>query len=58
MFDVITIGGGLAGSTLAAALARAGYKVIVLEYEIHFNDRPRGEYGALGSRSRTATRNS
>ena len=42
-FDVITVGGGLAGSTLATELARAGYKVLVLERETHFKDRVRGE---------------
>jgi menaquinone-9 beta-reductase len=42
-FDVITVGGGLAGSTLGAALARAGRKVLVLERETHFRDRVRGE---------------
>ena len=42
-FDVITVGGGLAGSTLATELARAGHKVLVLERETQFKDRVRGE---------------
>jgi 2-polyprenyl-6-methoxyphenol hydroxylase-like FAD-dependent oxidoreductase len=42
-FDVITIGGGLAGSTLAATVARSGRKVLVLEREKQFKDRVRGE---------------
>ena len=42
-YDVITAGGGLAGSTLAAELASAGYKVLVLERETQFKDRVRGE---------------
>lgn len=42
-FDVITVGGGLAGSTLATELARAGHNVLVLERETHFKDRVRGE---------------
>jgi 2-polyprenyl-6-methoxyphenol hydroxylase-like FAD-dependent oxidoreductase len=42
-FDVITIGGGFAGSTLAAVLAAAGHKVLVLEREGRFKDRVRGE---------------
>jgi len=42
-FDVITVGGGLAGSTLATELVRAGQKVLVLERETHFKDRVRGE---------------
>jgi 2-polyprenyl-6-methoxyphenol hydroxylase-like FAD-dependent oxidoreductase len=42
-FDVITVGGGLAGSTLATELVRAGHKVLVLERETHFKDRVRGE---------------
>jgi len=41
--DSIIVGGGLAGSTLAAALARAGHKVLVLERETQFKDRVRGE---------------
>ena len=42
-FDVIIVGGGLAGSTLAPELARAGHKVLVLERETRFKDRVRGE---------------
>ena len=42
-YEVITIGGGLAGSTLAAALAANGHKVLVLEREVRFKDRVRGE---------------
>jgi 2-polyprenyl-6-methoxyphenol hydroxylase-like FAD-dependent oxidoreductase len=42
-FDAITVGGGLAGSVLAAALARAGHRVLVLECESQFKDRVRGE---------------
>jgi 2-polyprenyl-6-methoxyphenol hydroxylase-like FAD-dependent oxidoreductase len=41
--DVITIGGGLGGSTLATALARSGRRVLVLEREEKFKDRVRGE---------------
>jgi flavin-dependent dehydrogenase len=48
-FDAITVGGGLAGSTLATALARAGRKVLVLERETEFKDRVRPrEHAALG----------
>jgi 1H-pyrrole-2-carbonyl-[peptidyl-carrier protein] chlorinase len=36
--DVIIIGGGPAGSTLATLLARDGYKAIVLEKDIHPRD--------------------
>src|SRR4051794_15125207 len=42
-FDAITVGGGLAGSTFAGAMARAGHKVLVLEQETRFKDRVRGE---------------
>lgn len=41
--DVILVGGGLAGSTLATVLARKGRKVLVLERETQFKDRVRGE---------------
>ena len=43
MVDVVTIGGGLGGSSLAAVLARRGHHVLVLERESHFKDRIRGE---------------
>ncbi len=42
-FDVVTIGGGLGGSTLASSLARGGRRVLVLEREKQFKDRVRGE---------------
>lgn len=42
-YDVITIGGGLAGSTLAKCLAERGCRVLVLERETRFRDRVRGE---------------
>jgi 2-polyprenyl-6-methoxyphenol hydroxylase-like FAD-dependent oxidoreductase len=42
-FDVVTIGGGLGGSTLASAVARSGRRVLVLEREKQFKDRVRGE---------------
>src|SRR6476660_1977311 len=41
--DIITIGGGLGGSTLASAVARSGRSVLVLEREKEFKDRVRGE---------------
>jgi 2-polyprenyl-6-methoxyphenol hydroxylase-like FAD-dependent oxidoreductase len=41
--DVITIGGGLGGSTLATAVARGGRSALVLEREEKFKDRVRGE---------------
>lgn len=43
-YDAITIGGGLAGAALAHALARAGRRVLVVEREMRFRDRVRGEY--------------
>lgn len=42
-FDIISIGGGLAGSSLARALAARGVRVLVLEREREFRDRVRGE---------------
>jgi menaquinone-9 beta-reductase len=41
--DVVVVGGGMAGSTLARVLARGGKKVLVLEREERFKDRVRGE---------------
>src|SRR5919107_1641919 len=44
VFDVIVVGGGLAGSALAGALACAGLDVLVVEREARFRDRIRGEF--------------
>lgn len=43
-FDVVVVGGGLAGSSLAGILARAGFGVAVIEREAQFRDRVRGEF--------------
>ncbi len=42
-YDVIVVGGGIAGSALAGVLARAGVGVLVVEKEARFRDRVRGE---------------
>lgn len=42
-YDLIIAGGGLAGSALAIVMARAGYRVLVIEREMRFRDRIRGE---------------
>jgi len=44
--DVVIVGGGLGGASLAGALARAGLRVLVLEREREFEDRVRGEWMA------------
>ena len=43
MYDLAIVGGGLGGSALAAVIARAGYRVLVVERERKFRDRNRGE---------------
>ena len=42
-YDIITIGGGIAASALAKAMAERGAKVLMLERETKFKDRVRGE---------------
>lgn len=42
-YDVVTIGGGIAGAGLATVLARAGLSVLVLEHEKTYRDLVRGE---------------
>jgi menaquinone-9 beta-reductase len=42
-YDLIIVGGGLAGSTLAKVMAESGARVLVLERERQFRDRVRGE---------------
>jgi menaquinone-9 beta-reductase len=43
-YDVVTIGGGLAASAFAAAMAKSGVRVLILEKETQFKDRVRGEF--------------
>ena len=43
IYDIITVGGGLGGSSLAWTMAKHGARVLVLERETHFKDRVRGE---------------
>ena len=43
-FDLVTVGGGLASSALAYAMATRGARVLVVEREAKFHDRVRGEY--------------
>jgi 2-polyprenyl-6-methoxyphenol hydroxylase-like FAD-dependent oxidoreductase len=42
-YDIITVGGGLAGSALAKVMAEHGASVLVLEKETRFRDCVRGE---------------
>src|SRR3984957_6094131 len=42
-YDIITIGGGIAASSSAKAMAERGARVLVLEREKQFKDRVRGE---------------
>lgn len=43
-YDLIVVGGGLGGSTLAKCMAERGARVLVLEREREFKDRVRGEF--------------
>jgi menaquinone-9 beta-reductase len=42
-YDLITVGGGLGGASLAMVMARRGARVLVVERETRFADRVRGE---------------
>jgi 2-polyprenyl-6-methoxyphenol hydroxylase-like FAD-dependent oxidoreductase len=42
-YDIVTVGGGIAASTLAKVMAEKGSRVLVLEREKEFKDRVRGE---------------
>ena len=42
--DIVVMGGGIAGATIALVLARAGLTVTVLEQQLSYRDRVRGEY--------------
>src|SRR5687767_13206860 len=42
-FDIVTIGGGIAASSLALSMSKEGSRVLVLEREEEFKDRVRGE---------------
>ena len=42
-YDVIIVGGGLAGSSLAIALAPSGARILIVEHQDPFRDRIRGE---------------
>ena len=42
-YDIVTVGGGLGGAAVAKAMADHGARVLVLEREVSFKDRVRGE---------------
>ncbi len=43
-YDIITVGGGIAGAAIAKAMAERGHRVLVIERETQFKDRVRGEW--------------
>ncbi len=42
-YEIVVVGGGIAGSSVASALARAGKRVLVLEQQVEYRDKVRGE---------------
>ena len=44
--DVVVVGAGIAGASIAAVLARGGLEVLLLERQRAYRDRVRGEYMA------------
>jgi menaquinone-9 beta-reductase len=43
-YDIVTVGGGIGGAALATVMAKAGARVLVIERELRFQDRVRGEF--------------
>ncbi len=43
-YDIIVVGGGIAGGAMAATMAEAGYKVLLLEKSTAYADGVRGEW--------------
>ncbi len=43
-YDLVIVGGGIGGSALAAVMARAGRRVLLLERSEQYEDRVRGEW--------------
>src|SRR5262245_48251434 len=43
VYDLIIVGGGLAGSSLAIAMAPSGARTLIIEHQSEFRDRIRGE---------------
>jgi menaquinone-9 beta-reductase len=43
-YDIVTIGGGVAGAALGKAMAERGWRVLIVEREVRFRDRVRGEF--------------
>lgn len=43
-FDLIVVGGGVAGSAMATVMGRAGHRCLVLEKTTEFADRTKGEW--------------
>ncbi len=44
--DVVVVGAGIAGASIAAVLARSGIEVLLLERQLEYRDRVRGEFMA------------
>src|SRR5580700_6663589 len=44
--DVVVVGAGIAGASVAGVLARGGIEVLLLERQLAYRDRVRGEYMA------------
>lgn len=42
-YEIVVVGGGIAGSSVASVLARAGKRVLVLEQQLEYRDKVRGE---------------
>ena len=46
-FDLLIVGGGLAGASLGRAMALSGFRVLIVEKELNFRFGPAAEFSLM-----------